>query len=424
MEIDQKKRLHGPWHYDEVIDGYLKEQSLMAEVVGKFSSVLKRLDRSPGLTSIADQISKVDKREVATREKENFTLVERVVSQELARCRAAHPFLIGPATLDALLKRQPEKWDYVENGQLPFNDLFFDMQEPWEIKIPFDSKDRRSEVVGVSLHKPDPKIQKARDEYNKSLGITSSPSYTAVMHYRVAKDCILPFGRINMNFDRKTSEEMPEPFLDITGECGAGTRDSPKLVIFRAIPDADLLIYADRDPMESYKMFNKTGILDPNADGMSHRKLSEIEGSDVFSAIPNLMVNLVNYINAHNVQVVSRARKPRKTRFKDKFIEEPSSNKPFHVIVVKSGQVEENREGDRSYTLNFREAVRGHDRHYRNPDGSIRLVAWVEPYIRGPENAPWRETRYDARGREIMNHQDLGDKILRERQMRKELGME
>ncbi len=423
MEIDQKKRLHGPWHYDEVIDGYLKEQSLMADTVGKLSGALRVLNRSPGKVSTVDPVFNIGKKERIIQERENLTLVERVVSQELARCRAARPFLIGPATLDALLRRKPEKWDYVENGQLPFNDLFFDMQEPWKIKVPFDSEGKGSEVVGVSLHKANPQIQKARDDYNRSMGITSSPSYTAVMHYRAGKDCILPFNRINMNFDRK-SEDGSDPFLDITGECGAGTESSPRLLIFRAIPDADLLIYADRDPMESYKMFNKTGILDPNANGMNHRKLSEIEGSDVFSAIPNLMVNLVNYINAHNVEVISRTRKPRKTRFKDKFIEEPSSNKPFHVIVVKSGQVEENREGDRSYTLNFREAVRGHDRHYRNPDGSIRLVAWVEPYIRGPENAPWRETRYDARGRETMNHKDLGEKILREREMRKELGME
>jgi hypothetical protein len=39
--------------------------------------------------------------------------------------------------------------------------------------------------------------------------------------------------------------------------------------------------------------------------------------------------------------------------------------------------------------------VRGHSRTYREEDGSERYTIWIEPFVKGPQDAPWKNNRYE-----------------------------
>ncbi len=415
-EAGNSQKTHGPWHYDQVIDQHRVELDLASEAHGNAVYDLKGIESQLRNPKIGDALSipnLASQKDRLGGEVADFYAMRNGISKELERCRLAHPFLIGPATLDALTEVRPEKWQYMENGQLPFNDLFFDFQEPWSIELPFEAG--RAEVVGLNLHKLDDKTQKMHDRLNESFGVLSSPTYVAVAHYRSNRfthDSRLPFRRMNLSFERKVDSSSQDPYLDISGEIGL--EEGKPGVRFRALPDRDLLFYREQASLQAYREFGKSEVVTKES-FPNMVPLSQLQESSFFPKIPGLLVNIVNYINAHNVQVVSRSRRPRVIRTNGRFIEEPSSRRPFYLITVKSGVVEEERAGSRSYQLNVREAVRGHDRHFRNSDGSIRSVTWIAPFVRGPENAPWRETRYEV------DHKELGEKILRERQMYRDL---
>jgi hypothetical protein len=114
----------------------------------------------------------------------------------------------------------------------------------------------------------------------------------------------------------------------------------------------------------------------------------------------DLCVNLVSYINAYNVTI---RRNPGKTR---KQIERMNRGKtrreklplktvrPYHWIEIKqiTTTVGDTQLGHEGPTLTEREWVRGHFQVYHTTDGKRK--SWVQSYVRGPPNAPWKENRY------------------------------
>jgi len=111
----------------------------------------------------------------------------------------------------------------------------------------------------------------------------------------------------------------------------------------------------------------------------------------------DLIVNIVNYMNAQNNYITKESRKiqgldkiNKKRASKGK--ELLSALKPYHIVRVKKNYThsEKSKEG-KDWDLNWRVWVRGHFRHYQ--DGKC---VWIEPYKKGPENAPWKENRYQV----------------------------
>ena len=72
-----------------------------------------------------------------------------------------------------------------------------------------------------------------------------------------------------------------------------------------------------------------------------------------------------------------------------------------HILVLRdidygNGKVETNNEEKREYY--HRWLVRGHIRHQWHPSTKTHEVIWIDPYVKGPEDKPFRETvRYLAR---------------------------
>jgi len=122
---------------------------------------------------------------------------------------------------------------------------------------------------------------------------------------------------------------------------------------------------------------------------LSPLNLKQSEGDYIDSLkMANLAVNLVDYINAENIIITPKNRilrgggkRPHKQL------------KPFNLIEVKRSvypKREDSQEG--LWELDCRFWVMGHNHKYHTKNGII--TNWVEPYIKGPENAPWKNSRY------------------------------
>jgi hypothetical protein len=63
--------------------------------------------------------------------------------------------------------------------------------------------------------------------------------------------------------------------------------------------------------------------------------------------------------------------------------------RPYYFVEVKKIYVDDEPKEGIGWTLNYRVWVRGHNRHYQ--DGAC---IWIDPYVKGPLNAPWKHNRY------------------------------
>ena len=112
-----------------------------------------------------------------------------------------------------------------------------------------------------------------------------------------------------------------------------------------------------------------------------------------------LSINLVYYINAHNVTIRTTNRETRSSKNLARINRDRLKHRknpifplpPYHWIEIKQHVVDERRSGEEG-SMDYRERVRGHFQRYHTGQGVVRN--WIEPYIRGPEGAPWKEARY------------------------------
>lgn len=138
----------------------------------------------------------------------------------------------------------------------------------------------------------------------------------------------------------------------------------------------------------------------------------ETPDDDCLNAIKlaNLGINAIQYINAQNVIYRQRNRTEHKTvvqniyegKNRRKLKKRKNRNieidlKPYYWIEVKKDtKYIDRRQGDYESTLNCRFWVRGHNRYYCDVDGNEKYHRWIEPYVKGPEGAPFKENRYEV----------------------------
>ncbi len=114
-----------------------------------------------------------------------------------------------------------------------------------------------------------------------------------------------------------------------------------------------------------------------------------------------LVANVVNYINAHNVTIVrtergndtlTREELKRDRRRKRSGTFKP--RKPVNWVDVRCSTRYESDEENLGVSgqMDYREWVRGHFQTYHSNDGP--RTHWKDPYVRGPNNAPWKDNRY------------------------------
>jgi hypothetical protein len=320
-----------------------------------------------------------------------FNLYVSSASKRLVDLEASKPFLIGPATLDSLLETLPETFEYIENGHIPFNDIFFEFREPLKLGVPFVGIE--SEARGLLFNK-----RKIGDKEVYLLDLQYLKDKTKERHtLSTAFDMKRIFlGRMwGSNGGFYSAYEV-----DPKNNAVRFTSPSSRIAVSRMLANG---IY----PLGATE--NQSGVVET-------KPISEVPNGETLFQIPCLFINLINYINAHNVTVIKKDRPvvylDKDDRGKKK---KHTSSQPFYLITVKDEVVEEPeipREIGK-WQLTERIYVRGHDRRYRDDNGNIRMTTWISPHVKGPPNAPWREQRYQV----------LAEKLMREKQMMKGHGI-
>jgi len=316
---------------------------------------------------------------------QSATNIHRAMQRQHEFLAGSKVFIIGPATTDSLLYWEPRDgenesespcYDFIRDGRLPFPAMFFEFFDPVRFSLPFDRGGR--EVLGMNLVDTQQVPARIKDD---QTGLR----YVLSLFYQRDKG-VEPGLVVAMNPDKQ------EVFI--------GSSEKTRFRI---------------------DMRERTVEFDESYDGMrNHYPRKRVLGSDdeakPFVTIANLATNLVNYINAHNVYV--RAAGQRRVHPSDEGVSPPPSRfqpkRPFYVVEIRDEVVDREEQAERAYTLSCQFWVRGHNRRYRNPAGTIRYTTWIKWHKKGPEGAPWKEHRWAV----------SNDKILREMAMLKELKRE
>lgn len=380
------EKVTDPWSYDLVLDSSRKELNSVRMQYSnslteqrKLRGGLKRARRIPGLRAgglLADAEKDFSQVRLAVHALKT-TIDSRL--NEIEILGKAHPIWIGPATLDTLFNQNPESYRYIKSGKLPFDINFFSFAETFPIHLPFHSTE--SNLYGISLAK----------------GETIGAPYEGYMMTFYSDADELISGDLTMVFT------LDEPSI-YHGSVSTKT-DQRR---FKIDMESKELGYIDvaKNNFEMPTEFDKV------------LPLCEVTNNDAFTQLPNLCVNLVNYINSHNVTVQRSSRSVvaytgsaynRQKKKKNK-----KTKKDYHLVIIKDGVVPEPEPSGETWTLEERIYVRGHDRRYRDEDGSIRKVTWIAPHIRGPPDAPWRNQRYQALGEKLFKEQEMMRKYVQD----------
>jgi hypothetical protein len=312
------------------------------------------------------------------------------------------PFLIGPATVDSLFNQEPENWRYIREGRLPFDLMFIDFVQPFRIGIPFIMNE--SDLVGVLLSRGN--FSFTTD--NLDLGIGHGLEYS-LSTYDSGKGEQLIRGNSILFGQPNTLGGTFKMYCRTTISSKDGVGYDKHIMISPENQRARIITFSEsmnHDP----KDFRDEDVFLRLESGEFDEELTldKIPNSHLFSQLPNFCVNFVNYINAHNVTVKQRTRGRYIPYDGQDVARLPSKKRPFYLITIKDDVVEEPQQRQaRTWDLQWRVYVRGHDRRYRDDSGQIVKTTWVRPHIRGPPEAPWKENRYEVLAAKLGREEDM-----------------
>ncbi len=299
--------------------------------------------------------------------------------------RRAAPVLVGPATLESLLTVQPDTYDAFIDGRLPFNPLFFEFAEPYTISLPLQDHDVH--LHGLHLTSFD---EMTKRPWTTVPDAIRKRTYFITLYYE--------YGVRNPNR------------ADNIGELGLGFNPSMR---GRLVGESDAMcFYLNLEQSLLHYTLTaeiKTEIARGEERPLQHTaSLHDVPNGGRLQQLANLSVNLVNYINAHNVTMTQHHRTVQLTRRTDRGKKRHTvASQPYYLVTIRDALTTEAAESGQTRELAWRIFVRGHYRRLRDDNGSIYLVTWVRPHLKGPTDAPWREQRYQV----------LADKLLREQEL-------
>lgn len=407
-----------PWHYDNVLSQRRQDIKRTQEEIRSLQKYVKKEDenlrrakkRGGKLADESGRIWSIDEasQNLRTWRIHIHDLIDSLPVKHhlLNMVNQSRPILVGPATLDSLINRDPGSYDYIVNQQLPFDNLFFDFVEPPIVGLPASSE--KAELIGVDFHKGafSDKVKErligGRLSQIDALLYSATP-YGLSMWFKSDKDLFdlnLDFQTVHYAFD------FSRPAFFVRGHSNSKGLKLRRFIINPFGTDSvtnslnTIVKYSTSDDVQSLSWEDRKRFLNAPLDAgleFHHESpIEEVPNGELLRTIPKFCVNLINYINAHNVQVTQRTRGKYVPYQGEDIFKLPTEKRPFYLITIRDEIIEESQEkAARSWNLQWRIYVRGHNVKYRNSDGSIKLVTWRKPHIRGPPNAPWREQRYE-----------------------------
>ncbi|MAF35120.1 hypothetical protein CMO91_04715 [Candidatus Woesearchaeota archaeon] len=300
-------------------------------------------------------------------------------------------FIFGPATIDSLLDEPPKTYEYLINSRLPFPKMYFELLDPMEWQLPL--RKNTFQFLGFTLEPT--KGASAKDRLKLLRKVHGNAAEEKFEECAAKEQAVGPGYRINTFLERAGAiTTFDFSYHPVEQSIFTGHIDSlDEFYLFMKDEEATVIPYTD----EAKEMAPLSAGRTP---------LSWIPGSSGFLRIANLATNLVNYINAHNVTIISRERRVRRNVPVERGNRDRGV-RPFHLVVVKDEESEYSGPGAPTWTLEWRVYVRGHNRRQRNEEGLITRTSWISPFVKGPHDAPWREHRYQV----------LYDKLEREKEM-------
>jgi len=289
------------WAYDRVlaefgkfIDGKMREQrqdevdlanakTLLLQTERKLrNSKDEKLGKSYMQTTIEECHKNIGVHEYDIR---NMRNVLQHVRRDMQALRQARPILVGPATLDSLINQEPDRYDYVMAGNLPFDLMFFEFLEPFRMGVPF--YEGETEAIGLSFYNKRSLTairQIESEQLAESEAETNTP-YIANLYYT------------NENYIQSTSIRF-NPVNQAIFSCTSADR--------RFIIDMERgeVLYIRSSELSEEMISN--GVI--KGEYFHRMPLSECPNYQATVQIANLCTNLVNYINSHNTTFTRRNR--------------------------------------------------------------------------------------------------------------------
>ncbi len=355
------------WHYDRICSQYREEvkeayleQEKVKKILKKSLSEAKHAIKSRNLHSRSieearNYVSRLN-RTIST----NFA---SAVLENASRIESSHPILVGPATLDSLITEVPDRLDYIKDGKFPFDRVFFEFMEPTNFNLP--GYNLEGKLCGLQLNKALENIEKNSMYHVIAYFDVNRGKYACIALSVFQKYQAILQGQIRLPSDKER-------------------------IIFKTDSYPDFKFSRETENIPWYPV---------HTENTSEFRLNLTESDINWRGIESLNVlaiNIINYINSQNITLVPRERRIRvaNTGVTGRRIVH-EIDKPFHIVGIDDKYVEIDEERESTGTsLQWRVYVRGHNRRYRDEAGDIRLVTWVHPHVRGPEDAPWRHHRY------------------------------
>lgn len=281
----------------------------------------------------------------------------------IAILRKSHLFLINGAVADDLANIPSEATNYEAAFHLPYDIIFFEFMDAILIDRPL---------------------------YSQGARATNTLPLKAILMGKFLDILALP---------KKNLEE-------IVKIGGHQMRSCMGIILFYDEPTIqylpDEILFHPKDFKEFQAGITQSSVL--VSDGRDYSSAYNNSMTIASFRIMNLVINIIDYINSHNVTIhrVDRVREANSRRSIPK--EEPIQPlKPYHWIDVKQHVVYHKEELSNWHKQEraYQEMVRGHFQRYHTIDGGI--TCWVGPYRRGPVDAPWKDTR----------HRVLYDKLMK-----------
>lgn len=280
-------------------------------------------------------------------------------------------FLINGAVVDDLYALPHDATNYRTALHLPFPVIFFELMDALEVRI----NDEHSRQVKGLL------FGKTLDLFHDGLTRTFSTDDDYELHF-------FSEGQGNQAYP---SDVM---YFKLS-ELPAFNFRFGRLFTYRYDP-AHGVRDAHEGVFDSMVVMSRAGVITDATDQPTRER---IMGN--FGRMLDLCMNIVEYINAHNVVIQKTARETRDpgelariNRGREKHGKRPLPPlRPYHWIQIRQGAARQTEQGDGG-ALEYKEWVRGHFQRYHAREGIVRN--WIEPYVRGPEGAPWREARYEV----------------------------